>query len=107
MVKGRGSATRGAFARAAAGTGVPEEEDKSEGQGEDRGDQEVAAEVADKEGRVYAERLDEEATDGVQAHVEQHDVAVLEAVREAAGDKEEYKANEYVPDRLVEERRVE
>ncbi len=99
-------AVGGSFA-VAPGAGVTEEEDEGEGQGEDRGNEEVTAEVADEEGRVYAEHLDKEATDGVQAHVEQEDVATLEAVREASGHEEEYEANENVPDRFVEERRVE
>ena len=67
----------------------------------------VATEVADEEGGVYAKRLYEEAADGVQAHVEQGDIAIFEAVREAPRDEEEYKADEDVPDGLVEKRRVE
>ena len=102
----KGSATNGTFA-VMAGTGVTEEEDEGEGQSEDRSDEQVTAEVTDQEGRVYPERLDEEAADGVQAHVEQGDVAILEAVREAPGDEEEDKADEHVPEGLVEERRVE
>ena len=86
---------------------MAQEEDEGEGKGEDTCDEEVAAEVADEEGGIYAKRLDEEAADGVQAHVEQGDVAVLEAVREAPGNEEEDKANEYVPEGLVEKRRME
>jgi hypothetical protein len=76
VVKDSGSAIDGAFA-VAVGAGVAEEEDEGEGQCEDRGDEEVTTEVSDEEGRVYAERLDKEAADGVQAHVEQKDVAVF------------------------------
>ena len=86
---------------------MAQEEDEGEGKGEDTCDEEVAAEVADEEGGVYAKRLYEEAADGVQAHVEQGDVAVLEAVREAPRDEEEYKEDEDVPDGLVEKRWME
>ena len=86
---------------------MAQEEDEGKGKGEDTCDEEVAAEVADEEGGVYAKRLYEEAADGVQAHVEQGDITIFEAVRESPRDEEEYKADEDVPDGLVEKRRVE
>ena len=56
---------------AATGAGVTEEQDEGEGKGENRCDEEVAAEVANKKGRVYTESFYKEAPGGVQAHVEQ------------------------------------
>jgi hypothetical protein len=87
---------------------VAQEKGECEGEGEDCCDEEVTAQIAaDKKGWIYAEGFYKEASGGVQAHVEQQDIAVLEAVREAAGDEEEGEADEQVPERLVEKRWVE
>ena len=104
MVKRR-SARVGAFTGRA---GVAEEQDHGEAQSQDAADEEVAADGApDQEGGVHAQGLDEEASDGVEAHVEQEDIYVPEAACEAAGDPEQSQADEEVAGRLVEEGRVE
>lgn len=51
---------------------VPQEEYESEAEGEDAADEEVTPEgVSDQERRVDTEGFDEEAADGVEAHVEE------------------------------------
>src|SRR5918998_3892187 len=88
--------------------GVAEEQDHGEAQSQDAADEEVAADGApDQERGVHAQGLDEEASDGVEAHVEQEEVSVPEAAREATGEEEQSQADEEVPERLVEEGRVE
>src|SRR5215218_113539 len=100
----RGLAGLGALA---ARTGVPQEQAHSTAHSQKAADEEVAADGApDQERRVHAQGFDEEAPDGVEAHVEQHYIPVPEAICDAAGDPEQRQADEQVPDRLVEEGRV-
>src|SRR5215210_2906259 len=100
----RGLAGLGALA---ARTGVPQEQDHGAAYSQEAAHEEVAADgVPDQEGRVNPQGFDEETPDGVEAHVEQHYVSVPEASCEAAGDPEQRKADDQVPDRFVEEGRV-
>src|SRR5215218_4331789 len=85
----------------------PQEQDHGAAHSQKAADEEVAADGApDQECGVHAQGFDEEAPDGVEAHVEQHYIPVPEAICEAAGDPEQRQADEQVPDRLVEEGRV-
>jgi hypothetical protein len=83
---------------------VPQEQDHRETECEDAADEEVAADgSSDEECRVDAQGLHKEASEGVEAHVEHEDVAVLQAFCEAAGHPQQYQADKGVPDRLVQE----
>ena len=86
---------------------MPQEQDHGEAQRQEAANEEVAADgPADEESRVDAESLHKEAAEGVEAYVENEDVAVLQTVREAAGHPKQYQADNDVPDRLLEEGRM-
>src|SRR5215217_3088605 len=92
----------------APGPRVSQEQDHGEAERENAAYEEVSANgSSDDESGVDAEGFYEEASEGVEAHVEHGDVAVLQTVREASGHPQEYEADDYVPDRLVQEGGVE
>ena len=76
---------------------MPEDQDQGKAYSQDAAYQEVPADGAYDESRIYAKDLDEEAPHRIEAYIKQENIADSQSLGEAASDPEQDQAHKHVP----------